>query len=121
MNRFTLASRAATSMFRKPVILVSLVPIGLSIERDTEPSAASCKTYSTPSQARAQSLNWRMSASTNVKLVHCCALTRSRTWSRLRWLPVAKLSRPVTHWFSLSSASTRLEPIKPAAPVTSQW
>src|SRR4051812_8974862 len=28
---------------------------------------------------------------------------------------------PVTRWFSFSSASARVEPMKPAAPVTSQW
>jgi hypothetical protein len=50
-----LASRAATSMFRKPVTLVSLVSDRVAIERDTEPSAAWCSTKSTPSQARAQS------------------------------------------------------------------
>jgi hypothetical protein len=38
--RRTLASRAATSIFRKPVMLLSLVVIGSSIERGTEPSAA---------------------------------------------------------------------------------
>jgi hypothetical protein len=56
-----LASRAAVIMFRKPVMLTSLLVIGSAIERDTEPSAAWCSTKSTPSQARAQSASWRMS------------------------------------------------------------
>ena len=33
---------------------------------------------------------------------------------------MAKLSRPVTRWLSLSSVSKRLEPMKPATPVISQ-
>jgi hypothetical protein len=47
-------------------------------------------------------------------------VTRARTSSRLTCLPVEKLSRPTTRWFSLSRVSTRFEPMNPAAPVTNQ-
>src|SRR5947207_5644379 len=40
--------------------------------------------------------------------------------ARFFLLPVAKLSRPTTFWPSRSSVSTILEPMNPAAPVTSQ-
>ena len=44
MKLFTLASRAATSMFKKPVILAAFVLMGSLIDRGTDPRAAWCRT-----------------------------------------------------------------------------
>lgn len=55
-----------------------------------------------------------------VKRDHCSGDTRDWTSSRLLWWPVAKLSRPITCWFSFRRCSRRFEPIKPAVPVISQ-
>jgi hypothetical protein len=51
----------------------------------------------------------------------CAGLTKALTSSRFGCLPVEKLSKPTTGWSSLSSSSRRLDPMKPATPVTSQW
>jgi hypothetical protein len=107
--RGTPASRAATSMLRKPLTLLSCVSSGRSIERGTLPSAAWCSTRSTPLQASRQVSSERMSPSMK--------RTPSGTLSRL---PVEKLSSPTTFWPSSSSFTARLEPMKPATPVTSQ-
>src|SRR5579859_963185 len=61
-----------------------------------------------------------MSPSMNRNEDHASGPTASSTWSRLWRKPVEKLSSPTTFCPSLSSRSSRFEPMKPAQPVTSQ-
>src|SRR5688572_25102832 len=107
-------------MLRKPLMLLSLDDSGSSIERGTLPSAAWCSTSSAPSQAWRQVANERMSPSRKRNCFQRSAPTAFLTWTRFSRLPVEKLSRPVTAWPWFSRCSTRCEPMKPAAPVTSQ-
>src|SRR3954464_989590 len=107
-------------MLRKPLMLLSFDEIGSSIERGTLPSAAWCSTSSFCSHAWRHVSSERMSPSMKRILFHASTPTAFFTWLRLLRLPVEKLSSPVTAWPWLSRCSTRLEPMKPAAPVTSQ-
>src|SRR6185295_14541858 len=107
-------------MLMKPETLASLLETGSSIERGTLPSAAWCSTSSAPSQARRQASRERMSPSMKRNLAQRSPPTAFFTWFRLSRLPVEKLSRPTTLCPWLSRCSTRFEPMKPAAPVTSQ-
>src|SRR3954462_12668366 len=107
-------------MLRKPVMLLSFEERGAGIERGTLPSAAWCSTSSFCSQAWRHVSSERMSPSMKRILFHASAPTAFFTWLRLLRLPVEKLSSPVTLCPWLSRCSTRLEPMKPAAPVTSQ-
>src|SRR3954471_18055780 len=107
-------------MFRKPLMLLSFEESGSSIERGTLPSAAWCSTSSFWSQAWRHVSSERMSPSIKRILFHASTPTAFFTWLRLLRLPVEKLSSPVTLCPWLSRCSTRLEPMKPAAPVTSQ-
>jgi len=54
---------AAISMFTNPSMLVAFVAAGSAIERGTEPSAAWCRTMSTPAQAARQCSGLRTSPS----------------------------------------------------------
>src|SRR2546422_8370432 len=103
-------------MLRKPFMLLSWVRIGRSIERGTLPRPAWCRTMSTPLHASRQ-VSWeRISPSINRKSV----LTEFLMCSRLAGDPVEKLSSATTSWPSFRSFSAQCEPMKPAAPVTSQ-
>jgi len=106
-------------MLRNPFTLLSCVRSGLSIERGTLPRPAWCSTTSTEAQAALQVSRARMSPSTKRNFAQRASPTQRRTCSRLARLPVEKLSRPTTACSSLSRCSTRWEPMKPAAPVTS--
>src|SRR4051794_17789862 len=118
--RDTPASRAATSMLRNPVMFAALEEIGSSMERGTLPSAAWCSTTCAPAQASRQSSSARMSPSMKRNERVCCSVRFFVMESTFSRLPVAKLSRPTTFWSSFRSCSARCEPMKPAAPVTSQ-
>ena len=48
-----------------------------------------------------------------------CVAASSNALSILCWWPVSKLSNPMTFWLRIRSFSKRLEPMKPATPVTS--
>src|SRR5512138_36224 len=107
-------------MLRKPFTLLSCVRSGLSIERGTLPRPAWCSTTSTDAQAALQVSSARISPSTKRKFFQRASPAARRTSSRFSRFPVEKLSRPTTFWSSASRRSTRCEPMKPAAPVTSQ-
>ena len=113
-NRLIPASREAISIFRKPLIFTSFVVAGSFTLRGTEPSAASCNTYSIPSTARRQSSGFRISPTINRnRSGYCC-----NNGNRFSIFPVAKLSRQRTSCPSPNKASHKLEPINPAPPVT---
>ena len=109
MTRRTPASRAATSTFNVALTQFTLVATGSATERGTEASAASWKTTSTPSHARAQ-----VAASARSPSMNSIA---SRP-ARLFRLPVMKLSIPRTDSPRASKAAAMERPIKPPAPVT---
>src|SRR6478609_10156455 len=74
--------------------------------------AARWKTKSVPAMAAVSAGRSRLSPRTSWKRGCCRAPSRKRIW------PVLRLSQPVTVRPSASRRSTRLEPMKPAAPVT---
>ena len=91
-NRFTPASREATSIFKKPPTFTSFDVIGSFTERGTEPNAASCNTYSIPSTAFLQSPRLRISPTTNLNVSGYCSIRGNR----FSICPVAKLSKHTT-------------------------
>src|SRR5215831_19223128 len=91
------------------------------MERGTDPNAAWCKTKSTPEHTRWHDGKSTMSPSTSWKRAHCSGLTLLRTSPRFFLDPREKLSRPTTLCSSLSSVSSKFEPMKPAAPVTTHF
>src|SRR5688572_10572957 len=85
---------------------------GWSVPKRTSALAARWKTKSQPAIAFVSAGSSRLSPSTNWKRVFFSALvTKGRC-------PVEKLSQPTTVLPSARSRSTRLLPMKPAAPVT---
>ena len=63
------ASLAAINIFKKPLIFTSFVVAGSFTLRGTEPSAASCNTYSIPSTAFRQSSGFRISPTINLNCI----------------------------------------------------
>ena len=95
-------------------MLTSFVVIGSLMERGTEPNAASCKTYSISSTAFRQSSIFRISPTCKLKVCGYC----SNKGKIFPGFPVEKLSKQRTICPSIKRYSQRLEPIKPAPPVT---
>src|SRR4051812_28491250 len=107
-------------MLRKPSTLLCIEAIGSSMERGTLPRAAWCSTSSTEPHASRQVSKERMSPWMNLKFFAAFSPTLFFTSDKFSGLPVEKLSRPTTFWPARSRVSARWEPMKPAAPVTSQ-
>src|SRR5271168_1031514 len=106
--------RAASASRTVPMTLTEASNCGSATECRTSIWAAKWKTTSGRCSSRMACRSAvTMSASTKV-----CAELPARC-SRLVAFPVAKLSSPTTAWPSASRRSTSVEPMKPAAPVTS--
>src|SRR3569832_2954646 len=104
-------------MLRKPVLLAACVVNGASIERGTDPIAAWCRTYSTSLHTVWHVMRSRMSPRLNLKFSQRDGptLTWTCVWFFL-WLVVLLLCLS-SCWLCCCFVSTRLLPMKPAAPV----
>ena len=101
-------SRAISQTFKVPWTFTSNVACGFLIERGTEPLAAKWTMEST-----------LLAASLNIFLLATDPSNTSTSRPEIfDFSPVEKSSKTFTSWFWLKRDLTRLEPIKPAPPVT---